>query len=116
MLDSPRFSRLFEVHSTAVTYALKYGYTVPNIQAKAGLLVAGEEEVIIQWVRANSHKAVHAPRSQILSCAAETFKKPLSRGWVHSLVLRRKSELWETQSQPQEESKLIVPREFLGLP
>jgi hypothetical protein len=32
---------------------------------------------------------------------------------ISSLLLRCKSDLWETQSQPQEESRLNTPREFL---
>jgi hypothetical protein len=72
-------ARVFEVHPAVVTRALKHGYTVPDIHAKAGFLSPAEEDAIIQWITLNSQKAKHATRSQILSYATETFKKPLSR-------------------------------------
>jgi hypothetical protein len=40
-------ARAFEVHPTVVTKALKHGYTVPNIHAKADMLSATEQEAII---------------------------------------------------------------------
>jgi DNA-binding transcriptional regulator YhcF (GntR family) len=76
-------ARLFEVHPTIVTRALKHGYTVPYIHAKAGLLPPIEEDAIIQWITLNSQKVKHTPRSQILSYATETFKKFSSR-WASS--------------------------------
>jgi hypothetical protein len=106
-------ARSFEAHPTVVTQSLKHGYTLPDIHAKASLLSPAEEDAIIQWITLNSQKAKHTTRSQILSYATETFKKHLSRGWVNSFLSRRRSDLWETQSQPQEESRLSVPRGFL---
>jgi hypothetical protein len=41
-------TRAFEVHPTVVTRALKHGYAVPDIHAKAGLLSLAEEDAIIQ--------------------------------------------------------------------
>jgi hypothetical protein len=86
----------FEVHPTIMTRALKYGYTVPDIYAKAGLLCPTEEDAIIQWIALNSQKEKHTTWSQILSYATEKFKKPLSRGWVNSFLSKHKSDLWET--------------------
>jgi hypothetical protein len=72
-------ARAFEVRPTIVTGALKHGYTVPDIHAKAGLLSSAEGDALIQWITLNSQKAKHTTRSQILSYATETFKKPTSR-------------------------------------
>jgi hypothetical protein len=76
-------TRAFEVHPTVVTRALKHGYTVQDIHTKAGLLSPAEEDAIIQWITLNSQKARHTTRSQILSYATATFKKPLS-WWASS--------------------------------
>jgi hypothetical protein len=76
-------TRAFEVHPTIVTRALKHGYTVPDIHAKAALPSPAEEGTIIQWITLNSRKAKHTIRSQIMSYATETFEKPLSR-WASS--------------------------------
>jgi hypothetical protein len=67
-------TRAFEVHPTVVTHALKHSSTVTNIQAKAGLLLSAEEEVIIQWIRLNLQKARRTNLSQIRGYARETFK------------------------------------------
>jgi hypothetical protein len=69
-------ARAFEVHPTVVTQALKHGYTVPDIYAKAALLSPAEEGAIIQWIRLNSQKEKHTTRSQILSYGTKTFRKP----------------------------------------
>jgi hypothetical protein len=53
----------FEVHPTVVTRALKYGYRVPDMHAKAGLLSPAEEGAVIQWITLNSQKAKHTTRS-----------------------------------------------------
>jgi hypothetical protein len=106
-------ARAFEVQYTVVTRALKHSYTMPDIHAKARLLSPAEQDAIIQWITFNSQKGKHTTRWQILSYATETFKKPLSRGWVNSFLLRDKSDLCETQSQSQAESRPRVPREFL---
>jgi hypothetical protein len=41
-------TRAFEVHLAIVTRALKHGYTVPDMHAKADLLSPAEEDAIIQ--------------------------------------------------------------------
>jgi hypothetical protein len=112
MVLSPK---IFEAHPIVVTRALKHGYPVPNIFAKAGLWSPAEEDIIIQWITLNSQKARHMTRSQSLNYATETLKNPLSRGSVNWFLWRHKSDLWETQVQPQEESKFSVPLEFLVL-
>jgi hypothetical protein len=56
-------ARAFEVHSTVVRRALKHGYMVPDIYAKAGLLSPAEENFIIQWITINSQKAKQMTQS-----------------------------------------------------
>jgi hypothetical protein len=56
---------------------------------------------------------ISANRTDILHDCASKFGKVITRGWVDSFLIRHKDELAETISEPQEDARLQVPREFL---
>jgi hypothetical protein len=97
-------------------YLLK-GVQDPNLPGRHddGHLAFSEEcEKIILEKLKNEYESNRAfTRKQLLSYVASTFDNSVTKGWVNSFIGRHLDELKVCQSFPQEDTRFLIPRDYL---
>jgi transposase len=105
--------RSFNCSHATVQRALKSGWDAPKPRGRHAALPAEAESEILDWIRRNYEKSDPVTRTEIRHHCETEFTVPAGRGWVDSFILRHRGDLIEKKSNPQEESRLQIPRLFL---
>jgi hypothetical protein len=89
------------------------GYNNSPARGRHRKLSADYEHELVEWLanKAANHRTVN--QTDLLHECTERFGKIITRGWVDSFIPRHAPELFETNSIPQENPRLEVPRVFL---
>ena len=81
-----------------------------------GRHAALEDEIEIQLIRMlieKSNNSQGLTQKELLNFINENYHKILTRGWVNYFLLRHSDEVKKARSFPQEDQRMLIPREFL---
>jgi hypothetical protein len=93
--------------------ALEHGLDPPRYRGKHTALEQDRERQILDWIKQSPEGSTAVTRKEIKDRCTSQFQVPITRGWVHLLVLRDPGEIIQAESSPQEEDRLQVSRVFL---
>jgi hypothetical protein len=85
----------------------------PGQRGKHSALAQGREQQPLDWIRQNAEQDTPITKTGIMDHCTAEFKIKFTRRLVNSFVLRHLDDVIQTQSAPQEEQRLQVPRVFL---
>jgi hypothetical protein len=113
ILSNGDLCRGFNAASATVSEALRRGFARPKERGRPPSLDDDKEKAILQWIEKNADQSRPVTRTDILHYVHGRLNEMVTRGWVDNFLTRRKIELFETLSSPQENPRLQVPREYL---
>jgi hypothetical protein len=68
----------------------------------------------LECIEAQAEKYDPVTRTHLRHYCQAKYSISISQGWVDSFILRRRDDLPETKSIPQEDTRLEIPRVFLN--
>jgi hypothetical protein len=112
-LTRKQLAQIFNVKLQIIDRANRIGINTISPPGRHNALDTNIEAEILTWINDRSASSIHVTRSQLLHYVSESYKLPITKGWVNSFIGRHLEELAEVKSYPQESTRLCVPREFL---
>jgi hypothetical protein len=92
---------------------LANGLEQPKVRGRHLAVDEDSEGEILEWIEAQIEKCKPVTRTDIWHYCETKCSRLVSRGLVGSFILRRRDDLTEIKSAPQEDPRLEVLRVFL---
>jgi hypothetical protein len=80
---------------------------------RPGILEDEMETVVVKTLRDEYEANSAFTRGQLLSYVTSTFAQPVTRGWLDGFLNRHGDALKVCTSYPQEDTRFLIPREYL---
>jgi hypothetical protein len=109
-----QLAEIFGMNPRTVRKNLLRGPESEKLPGRPCIFTEEEERRIIQKLKDQYEANLAFSRKQLLSFVLSEFDKSASRGWIDGFLARHQREIKICQSLPQEETRFIIPQEFLN--
>jgi hypothetical protein len=114
MLSVTDLSKIFGMNVRSVRKCVLRGPQAPSPPGRH-LCFSEEDELLIVQKLCEQYEANKAfTKGQFLTFVISNYNKTVSRGWVDSFLRRHENELKTCRSFPQEDTRFLVPQEYLN--
>ena len=114
-LSIKAIARVFEIQPKDVRHALAKGDAIPKGRGEHPALEDDTAKQLLQWILKNAQNHAPVNRTKVLHYCRETLRAAVTEGWVDSFLIHHTTQLFETTSLPQENSRREIPRSFLDM-
>jgi hypothetical protein len=112
-LCTSQLAFIFNMNETTVRRSRKNGPQDPVPPGRHAALDEERENFLIAYIHERHEQLQAVTEKELLLFAKEKFNETLTKGWVHAFLYRHRDEIHLCRSLPQEDTRLVIPREYL---
>lgn len=108
-----KYAIMFNVNVKTIRRWITNGPMDPKPLGRHAALDDEIENQLIRMLIEKSDNSQGLTQRELLNFINENYNKILTRGWVNNFLLRHSDEIKSVRSFPQEDQRMLIPREFL---